>query len=182
MTRAFRALPLALLLLAAARAASAVAIVEVVPSASALVVGDEFEVEVRGSLSDPVLGFGFDLSWNVDLLEILGAPEIGSAWIQVAALDGDGLAGLAPLPIVGNDVLLATLRFRALAPGEALFATGATFGDLAEGFALAPLGFESHVEWGGASVVVAPEPASLIVLALVAAIGVVTGRQRRALK
>lgn len=167
------------LALAGADPARAIVIVDVVPSASAVAPGDEIMVEIRASLSDPVLGFGFDLGWDVGLLEALGTPEIGPSWIAVAALDGDGLAGLAPAPIAGDDILLATLHFRALAPGITELVANATPGDLAEGFALDPLGFESHVEWGAANVSVVPEPGATCAVMVAAAVWLASRRLLR---
>jgi hypothetical protein len=150
----------ALALFLGAKEARAVVIATIVPSAPAVSVGDSFSVEIRSSLSDSVVGFGLDLAYDPSLLQLVDAPQIGPLWLPVAALDGDGLAGLAAPPgVSGSDVLLARVDFKALAPGSASLSLGVTPGDLAEGFALYPVGFDSSVQLGGASIVV-PEPAA----------------------
>lgn len=96
--------------------------------------------------------------------------------------DGDGLAGLAfPLPISGNGVLLATLSFKALSGGAAVFTPSYTPTDLTEGFPLASSGFADIVfnyatvtvnGAAGANSVPEPPTVFLLVAGLFALVGV----------
>ena len=153
---------LALTLWSMASRVHAVAIVDVIPSQSMVRIGQPFEVELRGSLSRPVLGWGLDLSYTAGSLAPQDIPEIGPAWIRINAADGDGLAGLAfPNPVFGVSLLLARIQFVALAPGTFSFIAGLTEGDLAEGFPLTPAGFEDDVRLGHATVVVVDESSTI---------------------
>jgi outer membrane protein assembly factor BamB len=139
----------------------------VVGGAVRLAAGESFEVDVVADLSEAIVGFGFDASFDSALLART-ALAIGPAWVAVNAPDGDGLAGLSPLPgRQGTDVLLATFAFEALAPGLADIVLGITSGDNAEGFARVQLGvFDAVVLPDPLAVEIVPEPASAALLAL----------------
>jgi hypothetical protein len=166
--RALGALGLALAaaLLAAPRAEAGVTLRFEPAGELVLAVGESVDLRVLGDLSQPIVGFGFDLAFDgARLRRESGAA--GPAGIPGAAGDGDGLAGLATLPgVSGNGVLLATLRFRGLAPGLGSLALGITPGDPTEGFALSEIGAFDSVSFPAALPVrVVPEPASALLLA-----------------
>jgi hypothetical protein len=155
-----RTLKLLLLLLLAAPAADAAVIARVVTPAAAQPVGGSFTVELRADLGDPVLGWGLDLAYDPARIQLTEPPEIGLEWAAFAAPDGDGLAAVRLGDgLTGDDVLLATLHFQALAEGVAQLVLSATLADLSEGFALDPEGFASVTFQNGA-VTIVPEPAS----------------------
>jgi hypothetical protein len=163
------ALPLALASwLAAAPARSAVIARVVAPAQVQL--GSAFDIELRADLGQPTLGWGLDLGFDPAALQRSGAPTIGPDWLSATAADGDGLAGIYfPDPggsgLVGDGVLLAVVRFQALAAGVTQLELSATLADLGEGFALDPEGFDS-VRFEGAQVTVVPEPGTAALLAL----------------
>jgi hypothetical protein len=190
-----RRLALAALAAAAALAgapdARATATLRFEPSPSATVVdgvlqvpmGGSFDVDLVADLTQPVVGFGLDVAFDPALLSRTGV-SIGPDWVGVAAADGDGLAGLAPLPgVSGLDVLLATLHLKGTALGSTSLAFGITPNDFTEGFALASLGaFDTAVLGDPLPVQVVPEPASGLLLALaLAALAAASRRRMRAL-
>ncbi len=135
------------------------------PSVATVNVGDPFDMELRADLGDPVLGWGLDVAFDGDIIGQALAPTIGPLWASVHTPDGDDLAGLKyPPSLSGNDILLATLHFIAVAPGQTDLVIGVTAGDLTEGFALDPTGF-ANVQFEPASVTVLPEPATGLLLA-----------------
>ncbi len=138
------------------------AIVRAIADKASIAIGETVSVELRADLSLPVVGFGLDL-FPPSQLSVIGTPTIGPLWNAVAAPDGDGLAGLAPLTsIQGTDVLLATIVFQGASPGVATLVPGVTVGDLTEGFALNPLGFDT-VQFEDA-VIAVPEPGLGLIL------------------
>jgi hypothetical protein len=128
-------------------------------------VGESLELRVVADLTQPIVGFGFDVTWDGALL-LRESAAVGPAWIAVAAGDGDGLAGLATLPgVTGSGVLLATLSFQGLAPGLGSLSLAITPGDPTEGFALAEIGaFDAVAFPAPLAVRVVPEPASGLLL------------------
>ncbi len=138
--------------------------VELVPEATEVVVGASFEVELRANLDAPVLGWGLDV-FTMGPVGPVGDPVIGPAWLPIESPDGDGLAAVAfPEGVIGDDVLLATLRYAASAPGEITFQPSATVADLTEGFALDPTGFAIFGSGPLVRVDVIPEPGTLLLV------------------
>lgn len=138
--------------------ASALVTVSLEPSSTIQPVGATFDVDVVADFSELIVGFGIDLTFDSAVITLDGPPLIGPDWFPAFAPDGDGLAGLIPGgPIAGNHVLLATLTFTADAIGVTDLIPGVTAGDLTEGFALWPSGFDSVVFQNGL-VTVVPEP------------------------
>ncbi len=166
MLRARLLLSLAVLLVAAPTAHATV-ILTVDVSNAVVPVGGTTTVEVRATLSNPVLGFGIDLVFDPLLLSA-GTVTIGPSWTPLGSADGDGLAGFNGLGVVGSDVLLASIVFTGLAEGFDTIGTAATPGDLTEGFPLLPSGFDGDVLFGSEQIQV-PEPAVATLLALVLA-------------
>ena len=147
------------------------------PSTTDIYVGDVFSVDIMADIavSEPLLGWGLDIGNTSGLLTGTAPPVIGSAWLPVAGLDGDGLAGLAfPFPVVGSDVLLASLSFQATGVGMAELIPAITLGDLTEGFALAPSGF-ADVTFTNLTLnimerpVIIPEPGTVLLMLIVLA-------------
>lgn len=135
---------LGLLLWISAPASSWAVMITLSPSTTDIYVGDAFSVDIIADIgvTEPILGWGLDIGNTSGLLVETAAPVIGSAWLPAASMDGDGLAGLAfPFPVIGSDVLLASLSFQATGVGMADLIPSITLGDLTEGFALAPPNF-----------------------------------------
>lgn len=130
------------------------------PQDSSAEVGAPFSVDLLANIPDPVLGWGLDVTFNTSVISLTGVT-VASQWSPAAAADGDGLAGLAfPLPVSGDNVLLATLSFDALTQGATTLEASATVGDLTEGFPLASGGFAEVIYTPG-SVEVVPLPAAV---------------------
>jgi len=152
--------------------------VSLLPSSTDIHVGDVFSVDIVADIGamEPVLGWGLDMQNPSGLLTQTAAPVIGSDWFPASGLDGDGLAGLAfPMPVAGDDILLASLTFEAIGAGIATLMPTYSPGDLTEGFPLAPpnLGF-ADVDFMGltltvrdhvVNVISAPGTAVLMLLA-----------------
>jgi len=141
------------------------------PSDSIVNIGDNFSVDLKADIPEPVLGWGLDVSFDPSILAMTGDPIIGSDWQTspfpppLSNPDGDGLAGLAfPLPVSGNDILLATLSFDALALGTSPLVASFTPGDLTEGFPLVLPGSFAEVVFIDGSVSPVPEPATILLL------------------
>jgi hypothetical protein len=168
--RKFASLLLAAGALAARAPAGAIVDVYFDPAAAVIPsVGGVVSIDIKADISDPVLGWGLDLSIDTPAIASqVGAPVVGPAWVGVGGADGDGLAGLVPFPPVGVSgvgILLATVTFMGDAVGVTGLTLSVTPGDLTEGFALEPSGFADVVFHPG-SIRVLPEPASLALLAL----------------
>jgi hypothetical protein len=158
-----RRMLLALTSLLLAAPASAAVIAYVIAPVS-VDVGTQFDIELRGNLGDPTLGWGLDLGFDPAVVQPVGAPTIGPDWIAATASDGDGLAGIA-LTGLSGDRRLAVVRFQAIALGSTSFVLSDTLADLSEGFALDPTGFAT-VQYQSATVNVVPEPATALLLVL----------------
>lgn len=158
------------------------------PAADTRAVGEVFTVQILADLgTQSSIGWGLDLDYDTNLLLLTQPPEIGSYWQAAFANDGDGLTGSAdPFSdpdgnllfgsIGGDNVLLATLTFEALAPGLSPLTASVTDNDLNEGFALDPTGFADIVFENG-TVHVVPEPLHLPAMLL--ALSVWRRRNRR---
>ena len=122
-------------------------------------------------LADAIIGWGLDLSLGGDLNVSNINVAIAPAFDAVAALDGDGLAGLVNfmnVPVSGSGVVLATVTFSLDALGTtSLTLSDNSPGDVTEGFARddSPPDF-AIVSYTGGSIEVVPEPASLALLLL----------------
>ncbi len=121
--------------------------------------GSTFTVNIVADISEPVVGWGLDLTIDSpEIVSLVGSPVIGPQWYGAFAPDGDGLAGMAwPTSVSGDNVLLASLTFSANDFGTTRLGLGATFGDMSEGFPLDPAGFAT-VDFGSADVMVNPTP------------------------
>ena len=127
---------------------------------------DLFTLDLVADISDPVIGWGLDLTIEDPLvLSLNGPPMIGPLWYEGYAPDGDGLVGLAfDTGISGNDILLATISLQAVTMGDTDLYASVTPGDLTEGFPLDPTGF-ADVTFESGHVIVIPEPAAVVLLA-----------------
>lgn len=115
-------------------AQAAMIVVDVVPAQTSIDVGQQVDVTITANISENILGFGFDLLYNDQLLSV-ASVEIAPPFVPLNAPDGDGLAGLAyPNNVVGSNVKLATVTLTALAPGKSGISIGVTPGDPMEGF------------------------------------------------
>ncbi len=158
--------------------ASAAAIVQLVPSATAVALDGSFTVELRADLGLPIVAYGLDVHWNAGLLDYLGPAAFAPGWIQLSNATGASaqpfpalallnLGALAnPGPVSGPNFLLATLSFKAKAPGVANLELSITPTDLTEGFALTTPGSFDSVALSGATVNVIPEPTTALLLAV----------------
>ena len=162
--------------LLAAAAASANVTVRFEPASLTVDPGTIFSMAIVADIPQPLVGWGLDLTiQNPAVVSVHAAPSIGPLWVSAYAPDGDGLAGLAfPSSVSGTGVVLATLSLSADAVGETDLWINVTPGDLSEGFALDPTGFDTFTVQAGH--VKVPEPATG--LFLLAAGAVVAGRRR----
>jgi hypothetical protein len=131
--------------------------------------GDTIDVNLRADISEPVIGWGLDLSFDSTLLS-LNVVDIGGDWFATPSLDGDNLSGLAfPTGIAGAGTLLAVLRFQVLgAVGSTLLTASVTPGDLSEGLLLED-GTFADLAFASGSITVSettavPEPATMLLL------------------
>jgi len=139
------------------------------PTPKIVNLGDTFTVDIMADMTNPVVGWGLDLTVVTPAVANRTAndPVIGPMWDPAFAPDGDGLAGLAfPSGVVGNDILLATVEFKALAYGVTDLVLSVTAGDLTEGFALEAPGAFDNYEFTVGQIRVVPEPAALALLGL----------------
>jgi hypothetical protein len=116
--------------------------------------------------SDAIIGWGLDLGLTGNPAALTGPPVIGPLFTPAYAPDGDGLAGLVPPPDVvwGSGIVLASLALHTANPlGTTYLDASVTPGDLFEGF-MTENGFAQVTFVQG---VITPEPASLLLLALV---------------
>ncbi len=147
------------------------------PSSADIHVGDVFSVDIVADIGamEPVLGWGLDMQNPSGLLTQTAAPVIGSDWFPAIGLDGDGLAGMAfPVPVAGDNILLASLTFEAIGAGIATLMPTYSPGDFTEGFPLASpnLGF-ADVDFMGLTLTVRdhvvnviPAPDTIILMLL----------------
>jgi len=164
-------LSLCCVVLLAAAASHAAVDVRVLGPVGQVGTNTQFAVNIVADISDPVLGWGLDLDFDPALLRLVDPPMVGPDWTPFGGGDGDGLAGVF-LPaaggqgLSGNDVFLAGLFFESLVPGMVTLALGITPGDLNEGFALDPSGFDANVTFQDLRFTVVPEPSSGALVAL----------------
>ena len=65
--------------------------------------GDVFTINIVADISDPVVGWGLDLTIDdPTIISQVGFPSIGSSWLAGSTPDGDGLAGAAPATALGE--------------------------------------------------------------------------------
>lgn len=140
------------------------------PPTETRALGEIFTMDIVADIPDPVTGWGLDMTMDDELIASqVGSPAIGPAWAAAFAPDGDELAGLAfPDSVSGTSIILATITFSADAIGFTDLLLGVTPGDLNEGFALDPSGF-ADISFEPGRIQVVPEPASLFLLAALAA-------------
>lgn len=167
----------------------ATVIVRFEPSATTVQQGNDFTVDIRVDLGDePVIGWGLDLAFDMDVVSLSGPPAIGPYWLAGYAPDGDQLTGSVDAfadpdgdgifgSVQGNNVLLATLTFSADAVGVTNLLASHTPSDLNEGFPLDPIGFAS-VSYQPIQIFVIPEPMTAMFL-MVFAVGGRLSRPRR---
>jgi hypothetical protein len=153
-----------LIVSAAAAPASASVIAYLSPQSSTQAQGASFQVGVYADFTVPqgatgLLGFGLDLAYDHALISLTAPPQIGPGFTAFTGPDGDGLGGIAASALPGGTLLLATLSFHADAPGVSALLLSVTAGDLTEGFALDPTGFDA-VQFSAGQVTVVPEPGS----------------------
>ncbi len=118
------------------------------------------------SQDEAIIGWGLDLGISGDPASVVGAPVIGPLFTPAFAPDGDGLAGLVPPPdtVFGAQVVLATVALHTATQGVTLLDASYTPSDLTEGF-MTENGFTPDVTFVQGTIT--PEPASLLLLALV---------------
>ncbi len=126
------------------------------PSAASFVKGQTFTEVIAADISAPIVGFGFDYTFNTAQLSLTNVA-VGPLWFGAPPPETNGIAGLAfPTPVSGNGVLLATMDFTALSPGTSgSISLFYNYGNLAEGFPLAVGGYATN------NLPNVPEPAPL---------------------
>lgn len=88
------------------------------PAATEVKTGNSFEVMIRADISQPIVSYGFSLAFDQTLLS-LDSITVPSTFTAMPPPDSTSVAALAfPTPAVGDDVLLATVRFTAKAVGQ----------------------------------------------------------------
>ena len=126
------------------------------PSVTSFTKGQSFTEDITADISAPILGFGFDYTFNAAQLSLTNVV-VGPLWFGAPPPETNSIAGLAfPTPVSGSGVLLATMDFTALSSGTpgsiSLFYN---YGNLAEGFPLAAGGYATN------NLPNVPEPAPL---------------------
>jgi hypothetical protein len=108
------------------------------PPTQTVNLGEQFTVDIVGDITEPVVGWGLDLTISDEaIVSLVGSPVIGPAWVPAFTPDADDLAGIAfPDSVSGTGVLLATLTLSADAVGQVELTLSTTPGDLTEGFPL----------------------------------------------
>jgi len=151
------------------------------PGSDTVVIGDSFSIDILANITNPILGFGLDLTFSDNSILTFDGYSVGTGFFQTPPdLDPEiDLGALAmPSSISGAGVLLACLDFTAAACGDTDLLLSATFGDFTEGFPLDPFGFDTWTyDSGNISVSVVPEPSTLL-LALFGLIGLVAVRKK----
>ena len=152
-----------------------------------------FDVWVVADISEPLVGFGFELTYDDRLFELdtfAGAPDFAA----VVDYDTNLLSGLAyPAPVSGEGVLLGTATFTVLAGGTGEFGVDYLPGMPTQGFAEMSIGAFSELGSvepasvtaalvsadGGSGSGSVPEPSTLVIMA-VGGLAVVKRRRLRA--
>jgi len=148
--------------------ASALAVVTFSPQSQSVAQGANFQVAVYADFSVPagatgLIGFGLDLGYDASRITLTAPPQIGPGFTAFTGPDGDGFGGIAASTLGAGTWLLATLGFHADTPGTSPLSVSVTAGDLTEGFALDPTGFDGFQSVDG-QVTVVPEPGSFALL------------------
>lgn len=105
-------------------------------------VGDPIDISVLATSDEVLVGFGFDLLVDNELVLFFEGFDASSGFTGVPTPDGDGMGGLSfEGGVVGADVLLGIAHYTAAMPGTASIELAVTNGDLTEGFAQSGSGF-----------------------------------------
>ena len=154
------------------------------PASQTVAIDSFFDVfVVMDAPDDSIVGWGIDVWWDDAIINLVGLPEYNTPpWDEASNIfDEPGLLDLAALTFPpgesGNDLLLVTLHFKAIAIGETDVVPSHTVGDATEGFALdyPPGGFADATYHNG-HVIVTPEPTTLALLAF-GCLGLIRGRR-----
>ena len=164
--------------------------VRVEPALQTVSVLDTFDVTFSADILEPLLGFGFELTFDDQLFE-LNSTRIGPDFLAAVNADDNLMSALAfPDPVSGDDILLGTASFTMLDAGQGVFGISVADGDPTHGFAGVSIGamadfdvalgeVRAATELGGlgGGGPVTPEPTTLSLLGLGAL--VVARRNRR---
>jgi hypothetical protein len=115
--------------------------IRIEPAAVFVDVDEEFEIQIESELGAAALGFGLDLLFDLEIVEIVGEPVLDPAWTAVFARDLDGLAGLAPASGLSGSRRIATVTLRALSRGTSSLDLHVDARDETEGTWLDGMGF-----------------------------------------
>jgi hypothetical protein len=172
--------------------AGAAALVRLVPTEASIGVGDILMLELRADLSNPVSAFGLDVHWDAAAFDYVSPALFGAGWVRLSELEGTPAAPFPALallnlgavaipgPVLGNDLLLATLSFEAKQAGLHALHLSIDPTDLTEGFALPTPGSFDPVTLVGTEVTIVPEPAAALLLgAGLLALGALRRREHR---
>ena len=122
------------------QAAAADVNVHVEPALQTVDVLDTFELTFAADMSEPLLGFGFELTFDDQLFE-LDSIAIGHDFLAATNNGDDLMSALAfPDPVSGDDVVLGTATFTAMEAGTGIFGIKVAEDDLTQGFAEVSIG------------------------------------------
>ncbi|MCK4658386.1 MAG: PEP-CTERM sorting domain-containing protein [Phycisphaerae bacterium] len=166
-----------LLSLAAGSAAGGTVEVALESEAGGVSLSDTFSLTIMADISDPLLGFGFELTFDEELFK-LDSTTIGGDFTAATNVNEGFFSALAfPMPVSGEEVILGSATFTALQAGKGSFGISVTEGDPTQGFAEVSVGsladykvstreftIASPINAGGGGVLV-PEPTILSLLA-----------------
>ncbi len=140
--------------------------VEWVPEHAVVAPGESVLVQLKATFSDPVIGWGVDLTLDDPGSVELSDIAIGVSWDEVNTIDGDGLAGLLFPTGVSGEVLLATLTFTGVNEGATELLLSYDGED--EGFLLEAGLLDTNVTFSPGTITVIPEPLTGVLVCLFA--------------
>lgn len=134
-------------------------------------IGQEFQITIVADIDEAsaIIGWGLDLVYDEDYLEIAGPVVVGNYWQPVSSSvgDGDGMSGLAfPNAISGKNIVLFVITMKAIQQGTTEISVNFDDVEDFEGFWLngSYNGPASDVSYVSQSVTILPEPTTVVLL------------------